>query len=321
MFHYLAFKSLKLNLLIIINVLDCILGKMMNGSNVSEGELVNIHDIEYGLRMTIFMGLLDSQNTYFHENAFKGAVVLIYNQNALDLDKEGILIKPGKYVNIILTKTISVNLPLPYNNCFDADQVKSVIGLEMARIGVAYTRSNCMTFCRQKIVIDRLSCYDVRYPRIFNASPCQDRETFEKLKNLIIDDNECQQFCPFECATTTYNWIISYGRFPSYYSYLELISTYPDQFLDIFGSNDETYSFEMIEKTMGRFFIYFDPLSIFEISQTPSIQVVDLIANVGGTFGLFIGLSMLSFVELFELIYFSMLALFQSVMKRKIQPK
>ena len=46
---------------------------------------------------------------------------------------------------------------------------------------------------------------------------------------------------------------------------------------------------------------YFDDLVITEITASPSVQFVDLISNIGGFFGLFVGLSVLSFVELIEL--------------------
>jgi hypothetical protein len=34
----------------------------------------------------------------------------------------------------------------------------------------------------------------------------------------------------------------------------------------------------------------------------PSINIVDLLANIGGTIGLFVGISVLSFVEIIEAI-------------------
>jgi hypothetical protein len=49
--------------------------------------------------------------------------------------------------------------------------------------------------------------------------------------------------------------------------------------------------------------VFYDRLSFNEITEKPSFTFVDLISNVGGTFGLFIGISLLSFLEIVEIIY------------------
>ena len=38
------------------------------------------------------------------------------------------------------------------------------------------------------------------------------------------------------------------------------------------------------------------------MKQEPKILLTDLVSNIGGTLGLFLGISFLSFIELFELI-------------------
>jgi hypothetical protein len=44
-------------------------------------------------------------------------------------------------------------------------------------------------------------------------------------------------------------------------------------------------------------------MSFTEITEKPSFPFVDLISNVGGTFGLFLGIILLSFLEVVEIIY------------------
>jgi hypothetical protein len=62
--------------------------------------------------------------------------------------------------------------------------------------------------------------------------------------------------------------------------------------------------------------VFYDRLSYTEITEKPSVPFVDLVSNVGGTFGLFIGISLLSFLEVVELIY-EMLSIFSN---KKIIP-
>ncbi len=62
--------------------------------------------------------------------------------------------------------------------------------------------------------------------------------------------------------------------------------------------------------------VFYDRLSYTEITEKPSFPFVDLVSNVGGTFGLFIGISLLSLLEIVELIY-EMLLIFSN---KKIIP-
>ena len=49
--------------------------------------------------------------------------------------------------------------------------------------------------------------------------------------------------------------------------------------------------------------IYYDDLSYTKIDQNPKMLTVDLVSNMGGLLGLFIGISFLSFGELFEVFF------------------
>lgn len=42
-------------------------------------------------------------------------------------------------------------------------------------------------------------------------------------------------------------------------------------------------------------------LSLLEITQIPKTSMIDLISNIGGTLGLFVGMTFLSFVEILDL--------------------
>ena len=60
--------------------------------------------------------------------------------------------------------------------------------------------------------------------------------------------------------------------------------------------------------------IYYDTIEYSNIESTPQTVILDLISNIGGIFGLFIGISLLSFIEIFELI-FNLIA--ESIQKKR----
>ena len=57
----------------------------------------------------------------------------------------------------------------------------------------------------------------------------------------------------------------------------------------------------MIKKSLTSVFIYFDQLEFTHISEQDAMSLSVLISNVGGTLGLFAGISLLSLLELVEL--------------------
>ena len=69
-------------------------------------------------------------------------------------------------------------------------------------------------------------------------------------------------------------------------------------------------TYETIKESTLGVSVYFDALESTNIEESPQIEFVDLIAGIGGTLGLFLGISVLSlfeFVEIFlEIIFFKM---------------
>lgn len=137
------------------------------------------------------------------------------------------------------------------------------------------------------MLIEKYECYDMRLPRILQASrPCE----FEKLENFYasIDHSECFEQCPFECETVNYDFRISTSKFKV--------------------------------KNVAAISITYDALSYTEISYSASLSAFDLIANIGGTLGLFMGLSILSIVEIVELGFSILLGLCFATVKTKLTP-
>ena len=59
---------------------------------------------------------------------------------------------------------------------------------------------------------------------------------------------------------------------------------------------------EAVKEQEFMFSVYFERLEYTLISQSEKTTLSDLVANVGGTFGLFIGISFLSFLEILEVL-------------------
>ena len=249
---------------------------------------------EYGLQLGLFTGFND-----FQSNQSQNGLVLMIDEHFSEaIDKKGILIRPGTWANIALRKTRSVNLPQPYNDCRNDDFRDTFVARQLRKYEY-YGRRNCMTLCRQMMIIEKLGCYDMRYPSLDAKYPCNDRNSYEKLNNIDLNMSRCEIECPFECQTTIYDWDISYARFPAYRTYKIINNTNYTSLANYLHSN-RSYSYSDSQKSVAGFFVYYDPLTVTQVTQSPSMLFADLVANIGGLLGLFLGLSLLSLVEFLE---------------------
>jgi hypothetical protein len=105
-------------------------------------------------------------------------------------------------------------------------------------------------------------------------------------------------YCPLECNRTTFSYESSSS---------EIIG---DLYVDFIKSNKNLsadfvarpITAETAKKSFVYLFLAYDSLSYTYSNEYPNMDVVGLLAAIGGTFGLFMGVSLLSFCEIFEYI-------------------
>ena len=95
--------------------------------------------------------------------------------------------------------------------------------------------------------------------------------------------NICTPFCPLECDTNSYDVSISSTKIsPKYNEYLKSVNISTDNLIHLN--------------------VYYDNLEYISIEQVAKMSFSDLISNIGGNLGLFIGISFLSFAEIIEIL-------------------
>ena len=103
-------------------------------------------------------------------------------------------------------------------------------------------------------------------------------------------NNLCNDYCPLECDSFVYE-INHFSQ--------NILTSGPING-DFFHTEFNT--FENVSKSFLGIYVYLEDLKYTLISQQPKFQIFDLISNIGGLFGLFLGMGLLSFAELFEII-------------------
>lgn len=227
--------------------------------------------------------------------------MFISDQGHLPLDKYGRPIKPGVAASISLTLTHYHNLPAPYTQCQYADTIDTEIVRNMRRANLSYDRFNCITLCQQFLAANESGCYNMVYPNVYNINPCQNFDEYFRNRDASVDLNVCPKWCPPECQQLVYRSEISYTEFPTRNYAYKLLQNRNDFYSRLFQTKNITY--DMFKKSVTSMYIYFEDLIITEIVESPSVQFVDLISNIGGLVGLFIGFSVLTLVEFIELAF------------------
>ena len=62
-------------------------------------------------------------------------------------------------------------------------------------------------------------------------------------------------------------------------------------------------TYEQVQKSFMVIFVYYNDLKYTLISEEPKTELFILISEIGGILGLFLGISFLSFFELFEILF------------------
>ena len=142
---------------------------------------------------------------------------------------------------------------------------------------------------------------------LFSNDTCK---TYEQLKCIFELDQIFVKFkdkcsCPFECNSVILYFGTSTADFPaSSYGNKLLKETFisekhPNMTLD-----------ELKNRALG-LRIYYPILSYAYVSQEPQYTITDLISSIGGSLGLLIGMSMLSIMEVIELVIKSVFICFE----------
>jgi hypothetical protein len=217
-----------------------------------------------------------------------------------------IQIKPGVHTEIQLKKVIKSKLPAPYSDCQEK-YPNELLFSEKLR-AMPYKEEYCVLLCLQKKTNERCNCYDLWYPFYDERfEPCLNESQSSCSDNLFYEMYEqdqiafCTNICKAECTSISYDISSSYADFPSkkYYESLRENELIKKNFAN---EGIQNFTFEDLKSKMTSLRVYFSELSYTMISENEKMNIVDLLSNIGGTMGLFLGISLLSFVEIVELV-------------------
>jgi hypothetical protein len=246
--------------------------------------------------LIIYIYLENAANKYSFASS-EGLRVFIHNSSANPSDASWVDIKLSEMTNIAIKRTFIQKEPDPYSDCIDLDTYDSeYYRFIIENTNKAYKQEDCYNLCLQKNIIENCKCYSLYYPKLYESKPCLNitqRDCYIKeylsFKTKTLDDN-CAKLCPLECESVMYDLVKSSSNYPTEYWF--------EIFKDLFPNT--SYS-SAKERVLG-LNIFYSQMSYTRISESPKISSFDLMSNMGGTLGLYIGISFLSFIEIVEMI-------------------
>lgn len=255
---------------------------------------------DYGLRLLIYTGPPENETNYMFNpsSGKKGIKIRVEDPEYDGVVLGGQQIAPGNHVQIIVNRIETKNMPSPYSNCMAAESVDTPAAEQIKKMGLKYTRKTCLYVCGQMNNLITVGCNSFTYPVIPNTPLCTTRGQYEQLSKIGLNLTSCDEMCPIECDSVTYETSTSNAIWPNYNSYYAAIRS--KLFRDLFG-DDEDMSYETVKQSFVAATIIYANIKYTEISETPNMMLVDLVAAIGGMMGLFLGMSIVCLIEIVEL--------------------
>ena len=263
--------------------------------------------LDFGLQVTLYVNLYEKLMSDTTNIFGLGALIRIGNSSySSDYSNGGIFVPPGSSSFISVKREFKSILPKPYSNCeIDSNSPFFKRGWDLYNLvgqsEYVYSQQLCFSQCLQRYFIENYNCTLYIFVSLFNVSLCeyklyvnilQKNDTF---KNDFINE-VYRPLCPLECNQTLYK--------PTVSSY-QLIGA---QFLEkVLNNSNLTSDFIMrildstqIEKSLIQVSIFYESLSYILSEETPRMDMVSLLASIGGNLGLFLGVSVFSLYEMVE---------------------
>jgi hypothetical protein len=263
----------------------------------------------HGLEIELFAG--DPHSEIFIYK--RGFYVVVHNQSTSPImDNEGVYVSIGTETNIGVERTFNFKLPSPYSSCISdpTSNTSSTSELYLAILNdlgeKSYRQKYCYKLCYQMEVIKACDCYDPQYATYGNSTVRRPscRLTAEVIcmetAATTFEQNDvktkCADYCPQECTNVKYSTSVHTASYPTdqYTEWLKLQNNFISKF-----SNQGNLATQ-IQHTVAKINVFYNDISYIALTEAATISWDSVIGNVGGQLGLFIGISVLSVVELVE---------------------
>lgn len=164
----------------------------------------------------------------------------------------------------------------------------------------------CFLFLFQEHLFEVCGCVDATLGLTLTGKPiclslaqigCNLNQFYLFYQNNLKE--KCSPQCPLECESQSFVLTLSNSDYPT--------RGYADQLINHsttmskFYANLSAITYEQLKRNILSVNIYYNDYKYVSIEELEKMSFIDLISAIGGTLGLFLGISFLSFFELLDI--------------------
>ncbi|CAJ0575419.1 unnamed protein product, partial [Mesorhabditis spiculigera] len=264
----------------------------------------------YGLRMV----LRTDQQQYLPWTEASGVVVVIHGQADRPFpDVFGYYAPPGTASSMGVRFVSTTRLPKPYGDCTTETEVSGTY------FNGTYDTEACLRACLQENIVKTCACYDPAYAfSELDMASCYKRPVDTASADYTTAAINCidtftnpgseptafnlitQCDCPQPCQVESYSVTVSTAAWPSN-------SYTPSECNEATNSTQPWVQagqdcITWYNQNTLLIEIYYERMNYQVLKESPAYTFVNLISDVGGQVGLFLGMSIISLIEMFTLL-------------------
>ena len=264
-----------------------------------------------GLQLLVYVGFnekLNAFNTGYLSSigfvSLNGMYVFVENNTLMkyaDINAIGVDGGTNSYMQI--HRKFTTKLPKPYSECeidnVNPGSIDSPFYNLILNTPYQYNQELCVIQCIQQQIIQICNCSLPYYISFYNSTCQTDAESLCAAEIFYSNKLDsafpiCISRCPLECNSTQVTFQMT-AQTSSGIGFLNLINS-RQSFLSDFSST--SLSVDIASKKFLQLCVFYDSLTYTMSTDAPSMDIVSFFGSIGATFGLLLGINLLSAGEL-----------------------
>ncbi|CAF0810778.1 unnamed protein product [Adineta ricciae] len=283
-------------------------------------------DNDYRLFLELFLHPTDDPNESDTRGGYR---VFIHRKYELPiLSQNSVLLRPNKYTKLSFSqRTMSFS-----QECRNdlTEHMKNIFQTHKVR----YSQALCYKLCEQQYIEQQCQCIEPTlvvfyhfFNRINETSPILTNKRMCSLENTCFRlqiDFDSRKLCPEclpECEIIQYSIQSSHADYPNRNSY-EKVFHRLEQHFRLTQNQQQSQRLNISHPSMLRDHIVAVEISASPypteiLTESPVYTWIDVISSIGGQTGLWIGISLIGFIEILELLYVVINRFYTRIFSRK----
>ncbi|KAF6035923.1 hypothetical protein EB796_005763 [Bugula neritina] len=256
----------------------------------------------YGLSMTLFV----NQKQYIPGLGNQAGIrVLVHRQGELPNMDKGFNVPPGLRSSVALSYYEIERLKGEYySNCTSGVEFTPHGNFSDFVIPGTYSLQGCYEMCIQLLTYKRCGCLNSLLTPVAGYNICMAESAgicAASVQFNMVYKEDCS--CQLPCKEAKYRSTVSFSDWPSAVYEPSWTSYMKDRLSILIDDSGQNISSDhSIKNEFVDINIYFDSLEHHVFTERAAMTFEDLVGSIGGHLGLWIGMSVISFLEIFELI-------------------